>query len=225
MKEINWFNGAGKIDDLVVYDHRGQKCARRIGKSRVPPSPAQLAQRKRMASAVIFYQAMKEVGIVPYWEEAAKGQKASGYNLQVGANILVFGEDGAIGDVSKLQITPELLPLPDEFLVHEANGFWQLQWLNPLYLPGAADDDVLHLLLMRDGETFDPQRIDSGSACRRDGNAFFSIPEASRDYCHLFAFFCSRTGWKCTKSRYFNLNYLESHNYGKVRELFMCPQG
>lgn len=200
------FKGIGKIGDCVVYDHRGQKCVRRIGKSQCPPTPAQLAQRGRMASVAIFYRALKAAGIFPYWETAAIGKKAHGYNLLCSANLQAFNWKGAISDFAKLRLTPDLLPLPDGLsLVREADGAWRLEWAVVPGLPGAADDDYLKVFLMRDGETFNPECIVAGDACRADGRAVFRVPEALDDYRHLFIVFCSQAGDKCSESRYYNL--------------------
>ena len=221
-KKNDFLDFTGKIGDYVVYEWRGQKCLRRKPREPKPPtSPRQVAQQERMASIAIFYQALKEVGIYPYWQEASKGQVAHGYNLLVKANLPAFNYEGLICDFTKLQLTPGRLRLPDGMELHaEADGSWRLTWTNTRCTPRTFRDDRLRLLLMRDEDTFDPEELDSGNATRADGEARFRIPEGLQDYPHLYAFFCSHTGLDCTKSRYFNLNLfinlLKSNNYGKI---------
>ena len=110
----DFFDFSGAIDDYIIYTRRGQKCLRRKPREPKPPtSPRQVAQQERMASVAIFYQALKEVGIYPYWQEASKGQLAHGYNLLVKANLPAFNYEGLICDFTKLQLTPGRLRLPD----------------------------------------------------------------------------------------------------------------
>ena len=69
----DFFDFSGAIDDYIIYTRRGQKCLRRKPREPKPPtSPRQVAQQERMASVAIFYQALKEVGIYPYWQEDNK---------------------------------------------------------------------------------------------------------------------------------------------------------
>ena len=206
-KPISFMNFSGKIGDYVVYEYRGKTCIRHKPREpKLPRSPGQVAQQERMASIAILYQALKEVGIYPYWQQAAQGRIAHGYNLLLKANLPAFNYEGLICDFAKLQPTPNLLPLPDGLeLAAEAGGTWRLSWRNTPCIPRAKDDDRLWLLLMRDGDTFDPETVDTGNAQRSDGEARFRIPEQYQDYQHLYVLFCSKTGWECSKSRYFHL--------------------
>ena len=208
----NFWDFTGKIGDYVVYKRRGQICLRRKPREPKPPtSPGQVAQQERVSSIAIFYQALKEVGIYPYWQRAAEGMVAHGYNLLLKANLPAFNYEGLICDFTKLQPTPDLLPLPDNLaLAQDADDGWLLTWENTPCLPDAAADDSLRLLLMRDGDTFDPEEPDTGGAVRADGEARFRIPEGAEDYPHLYVFFCSRAGGKSSKSRYFNINLLKN---------------
>ena len=149
-------NFSGKIGDYVVYEYRGKTCIRHKPREpKLPSSPGQVAQQERMASIAILYQALKEVGIYPYWQQAAQGRIAHGYNLLLKANLPAFNYEGLICDFAKLQPTPNLLPLPDGLeLAAEAGGTWRLSWRNTPCIPRAKDDDRLWLLLMRDGDTY-----------------------------------------------------------------------
>ena len=130
---------------------------------------------------------------------------------QWGFDGYVTSDCWAISDFAKLRLTPDLLPLPDGLsLVREADGAWRLEWAVVPGLPGAAADDYLKVFLMRDGETFNPECIVAGDACRADGRAVFRVPEALDDYRHLFIVFCSQAGAKSSESRYFDLYF---YNY------------
>ena len=159
-----------------------------------------------MSSIGILYKALKDAGLSPYWSTASEGQLAHGYNLVTRENLPAFCADGRICDFAKLQLTPSLLPLPDDLqLEQETDGSFRLQWTNNPCLPGAAEDDVLRLFLMRDAESFTPVAVETGNVCRGDGEARFTIPERLKDYAHLYVVFCSRTGWKSSSSRYLKL--------------------
>ena len=207
----------GKVGDYVVYEWRGQLCLRRKPREPKPPSsPGQIAQQERMASIAIFYRALQEVGIYPYWQHAAMGMVMHGYNLLVKTNLPAFNYEGLICDFNKLQLTPDLLPLPDGLTLDvEADGTYRLVWTNTACLPGAKPDDRLRLLLMRDCDTFDPAELDIGDAARADGEVRFCIPEGLQDYAHLYVIFCSRAGWVCSKSRYFYID-------GELIRLGLC---
>ena len=200
---LNW---SGKVGNYVICTYRGQKYVRRRPRKKCPPTPMQRAQRERMSSIGILYKALKDAGLSPYWSTASEGQLAHGYNLVTRENLPAFCADGRICDFAKLQLTPSLLPLPDDLqLEQEADGAFRLQWTNNSCLPGAAEDDVLRLFLMRDAESFTPVAVETGNVCRGDGEARFTIPERLKDYAHLYVVFCSRTGWKSSSSRYFKI--------------------
>lgn len=160
-----------------------------------------------MAAVAIFYQALKEVGIYPFWQRVARGKNVNSYCLLTRENLPAFRGDGAIGDFAKLRPTPDLLPLPDGLrLQGEADGTWRLDWEPDTGLPAAKADDAARLLAMLDAETFVFLEVDAGGATRGDGSLRFSLPGNCRDWLHLFVFFCSRTGEACSTSRYFNLH-------------------
>ena len=208
VEERNEFlNLVGKLDDYVVYKRRGQTCLRRRpAPPRGIPSAGFAAQQERIAAIAIFYRALKEAGLYPYWQRAAKGLVAHGYNLITKANLPAFGGQGKIGDFTKLRLTPNLLPLPDGLtLAAEADGTRTLEWLPDTGLPGAAADDEARLLVMPDDETFVLANVDAGGATRGDGTLRLALPDERRDYPHLFVHFRSRTGGVCSVSRYFNL--------------------
>ena len=219
MKEY-CFDFTGKLDDYVVCSWKGRKYLRRRPRSTAGfPTPGMAAQQERMASVAVFYQALKEVGIYPFWQRAVRRKRTNGYALLTRENLPAFRGDGAIGDFAKLRPTPDLLPLPDGLtLGGGADGTWTLAWEADSGLPGAAADDALRLLAMRDAETFVFRPVDTGGALRGDGAARFSLPEDARDCVHLFVYFCSRTDEVCTSSRYFNLNSLtfNQFNYGYI---------
>lgn len=206
----------GKIGDYVVYMHRNRRCIRRrpTGINQTP-SPGQVAQQERMAAIAIFYQALKEAGIYPYWQKASEGMIQTGYNLLVKNNLPAFSGEGRICDFSKILITMGKLPLPDELKLERGeDGEWLLSWTNTPHSYGGAEDDRLMIVVMKDYETFDVERLDVGECCRKDCRAVFRLPDQLNDYTHMYVFFCSRTDGKSSKSRYFNINLnFECHGY------------
>lgn len=113
-------NYLGAIDDLIFYMYRGRRCIRKKPtKVKPPSSPGQVAQQERIASIAIFYQALKEVGIYPYWQKAAEGKVTNGYNLLVQQNLPAFNSNGMICDFSKIRLADGILTLPDELRVNE----------------------------------------------------------------------------------------------------------
>lgn len=199
---------SGSMDNLIVYEHRDRQCIRRKPSEVKPPSaPGQLAQQERIASIAIFYQALKEVGIYPYWRLAAEGMVQNGYNLLVQRNLPAFGGDGRICDFSKLRLTMGTVALPDGLQVREmAGGEWTVNWENTPFQVNAFPDDRLRLYVMRDRETFAVKPLACGDVCRRDGSAFFRLPPQLESYAHLYILFCSSNGRKCSDSKYFNIN-------------------
>ena len=212
VEERNEFlNLVGKLDDYVVYKRRGQTCLRRRpAPPRGIPSAGFAAQQERIAAIAIFYRALKEAGLYPYWQRAAKGLVAHGYNLITKANLPAFGGQGKIGDFTKLRLTPNLMPLPDGLTLSAGDGdAWLLEWEAGEWLPGTEADDAARLLAMRNAETFVLLPVDAGGALRGDGSARFRLPDGASDFTHLFVYFCSRTDGICTSSRYYNLKSLQ----------------
>ncbi|WP_251620129.1 DUF6266 family protein [Odoribacter lunatus] len=198
----------GSTEDWIIYMHRQQRCMRRKpGKVKPPSAPGQVAQQERMASIAIFYQALKEVGIYPYWQKAAEGRVANGYNLLVQQNLPAFNSNGMICDFSKIRLTDGSLALPDELQLREAEEAdgWVLAWTNTPYQVNARADDRLKLFVMKeDGGTFDVEPLEAVEGVRQDGQVMFRLPEYLQGYPHLYVLFCSHTG-VCSKSKYFNL--------------------
>ncbi|WP_251621631.1 DUF6266 family protein [Odoribacter lunatus] len=210
MKNTSVFgNFTGVIDDVIVYVYRNRRCIRRKpGKVKPPSAPGQVAQQERMASIAIFYQALKEVGIYPYWQKAAEGRVANGYNLLVQQNLPAFNSNGMICDFSKIRLTDGSLALPDELRLREAEEAdgWVLAWTNTPYQVNAWADDRLKLFVMKeDGGTFDVEPLEAVEGVRQDGQVMFRLPEYLQGYPHLYVLFCSHTTGACSKSKYFNL--------------------
>lgn len=202
-------NFTGVIDDVIVYVYRNRRCIRKKPEKMKPPSaPGQVAQQERMASIAIFYQALKEVGIYPYWQKAAEGRVANGYNLLVQQNLPAFNSNGMICDFSKICLTAGALALPDELRVSETEepDVWMLEWTNTPYQTNTRADDRLRLFVMKeDGGTFDVEPLETVEGVRRDGQVTFRLPEYLQGYPHLYVLFCSHTTGMCSKSKYFYL--------------------
>lgn len=209
--DSDFWDFTGAMDEFIVYDWRGLKCLRRrpTGWPDTPP-PGARAQQERLAAVAVFFQAMKAAGLYPYWQRAAEGMTAHGYNLVVRENLAAFGADGAIRDFTKLRLTPNLMPLPDGLTLSDGDGdAWLLEWEAGEWLPGTEADDDARLLAMRDAETFVLLPVEAGGALRGDGSARFRLPDGASDFTHLFVYFCSRTDGICTSSRYYNLKSLQ----------------
>lgn len=213
---------SGSTDGWIFYKHREQWCARKKPEKVKPPSaPGQVAQQERIASAAIFYQALKEVGIYPYWQKAAEGMVASGYCLLVKQNLPAFNSNGMICDFSKIRLTAGALALPDELQLREAEETdgWVLAWTNTPHQVNAREDDRLKLFVMKeDSGTFDVEPLEAVEGVRRDEQVTFRLPECLQGYPHLYVMFCSHTTGECSMSKYFNLlkkggknGYISSH--------------
>ncbi len=211
-------NFTGVIDDLIVYKYRNRRCIRKKpAKVKPPSSPGQVAQQERMASVAIFYQALKEVGIYPYWQKAAEGKVTNGYNLLVQQNLPAFNSNGMICDFSKIRLADGILTLPDELRVNETEeaGVWLLEWTNTPHQVNARVDDCLKLFVMKDCETFDVEPLEAAEGRRRDGQVRFRLPAHLQEYPHLYVLFCSHTTGDCSKSKYFNL-IKKGEKYGNI---------
>lgn len=206
----------GKLGDYIIYSHRNRRCIRRKPtRIKSPSSPGQVAQQERMAAIAIFYQALKEVGIYPYWQKAAEGLTQTGYNLLIKQNLPAFSGEGKICDFSKILITMGKLPLPDEFKLEPGDdGECVLSWSNTPHTYGGDEDDRLMMVVMKDYETFDVEQLDAGDCCRKDCRVVFRLPDQLKGYTHMYVFFCSRAEGKSSMSRYFNINLnFECHGY------------
>lgn len=174
---------------------------RRPRPSERPPAPGVVAQQERMASVAILYRCLKAVGLYAYWQRAAKGSAMSGYNLLMRENLPAFDADGTIRDFTKLRLSPDLLPLPDNLtLAPTDDGAWRLAWEVSSMLPGAREDDRLLLFAMCDKSSFDLHPVDADGARRGDGGAVFRLPDSLPGCGHVFVTFCSRAMVKCTSS-------------------------
>lgn len=196
----------GRIGNLVFYRYRNKVCVRQVPRHvKAPSTPEQIAQQEKIAALAIFYQAMKEAGIYPYWQEAAKGMVQTGYNLLVKANLPAFDGDGRICNFTRLLLTTGRLRLPDDLRVSVPEaGTIAVEWSH-YPLPRTNPDDRLHALLLKDGESFDLLPADTGGCRRDDCRALIRLPEEGKEFPHLYLFFRSETNRKCTNSIYFNL--------------------
>lgn len=201
--------GVGRLGDFIVYKYRNRMCVRsRPAEVKFPGTPGQLAQQARMASVAVFYHALKEAGLYPYWKSRAEELSRFGYNLLVQADLPAFGGDGGICDFSKLWIVRGSLALPNGLaLSKEPDGGWRLTW-NPTSCHTAVQpDDLLRLYVMKDSESFDVVPLETEGCCRGDGQCVFRLPGKFCGFPHLYVFFCSHTGEKCSDSRYFLLTH------------------
>lgn len=198
----------GKLEGIVVYMHRNQRCIRsKPSVRRRLSSPGVLAQQERIAALSIFYRALEDVGMYGCWQKAAEGLPQSGYNLLVKANLPAFSGQGTIGDFSKIQLTEGRVCLPDNLRLQPMEGDrWLLTWNNTPYSPWSKEDDRLWIGLMKDEETFDIEPLKIGDCNREQEQAIFRIPPLLKDYVHLYVVFCSCTDGTCSKSRYFNMS-------------------
>lgn len=195
---------SGKIGELVFFRRRGRTCVRSAGEVKFPHSAAQLAQQARVRTVAIFWRSLQRTRVTRYWQQAAKVQQLSGYNLCMKVNVAAFTGEGRIGDFSKLSLSVGTLQLPDcmQLTVGE-EGTLRLEWQNVTKYPGCRETDRLCLLLLKRDDNFDFYQLDVGEVLRRDNHVVFRLPAAYLGYTHLYCYFCSASGEKVSKSRYF----------------------
>lgn len=195
---------SGKIGELVFFWRGGKLCVRSAGEAKGPTGAGQLAQQARVRAIAILWRSLQSTGLSPYWQEAAKIKHLSGYNLFMKENITAFTGEGRIGDFSKLSLSVGTLQLPDcmELTVGE-EGTLRLDWQDVTRYPGCQETDRLCLLLLKRGDNFDFYRLEIGEVLRRDNHVVFRLPAAYLGYTHLYCYFCSASGEKVSKSRYF----------------------
>lgn len=198
---------SGKIGELVFFRRRGRTCVRSAGEVKFPHSAAQLAQQARVRTVAIFWRSLQRTGVTRYWQQAAKVQQLSGYNLCMKVNVAAFTGEGRIGDFSKLSLTVGTLQLPDCMQLSAGEGeTWWLEWQNVTKYPGYQETDRLCLLLLKRNDNFDFYRLETNGVLRRDCRTMIRLPPEYRDYTHLYCYFCSATGEEVSESRYFLIN-------------------
>lgn len=204
IKHFAWNGLSGKIGELVFFRRRGRTCVRSAGEVKLPHSARQLAQQARVRAVAILWWSLKRRGLTCYWQQAAKVQQLSGYNLFVKVNVAAFTGAGEIGDFSKLSLTVGTLQLPDCMQLSAGEGeTWWLEWQNVTRYPGCQDTDRLCLLLLKRNDNFDFYRFETDGVLRRDCRVMIRLPPEYRDYTHLYCYFCSATGEGISGSSYF----------------------
>lgn len=198
----------GRLGEFVIYQCREQTHIRHKGNyENVVFSSGQKAQQERIASTAILYRAAKAVDLQRYWNRAAKRMKLSGYNLFTRCNLSAFTGEGAVSDFEKLQLTPDLLQLPDGIELYESReGEWTIEW-NRRNHPHTANNDRLVVALMKREDVFTIVIPDIPLYRRADECAVIRFPPEFKDYVHLYCYFCSATDEKSSESRYFFLTH------------------
>lgn len=199
----------GKLGrQFTFYRRLGRTVVRSLPESYFPSAPGQVAQQCRIRSLNIFYKSVKSAGWSGCWKETKKPVGWSGFNFFASKNLPAFSAEGLIGDASKVCITANsgiLLPCDLE-LCQEEEG-WSLRWNDTMCYPEGEEEDRVMVVLMRGGRYFDLKVVDeAGVAYRKDGVARIEIPEAWREYVHLYCFMCSGSGM-VSECKYFLLHY------------------
>lgn len=202
-----WGNISGKLGDLVICRGKIRWYVRRKAKvSHKPPTRRQCVQRKRLGSTVLFYKAAKEAGLHEAWKAAAVGQKMTGFNLFVKANIRNFSETGEIVDFANIRLSSGRLELPDLIKVcDKTTDTLSLNWEVPDYLPPERDDDRPIVALMKNKAVYSVTLPEMGSVCRKDGRVTIRLPPDAEEYHHLYVFFQTETGKAFSETRYFEI--------------------
>lgn len=199
----------GKLGrQFTFYRRLGRTVARCLPESYSLSAPGQLAQQRRIRSLNIFYKSVKSAGWIGCWKEAKKPVGWSGFNFFVSKNLPAFSAEGLIGDASKICITVGTgILLPCDLMLCKEEGIWVLRWNGTMCYPEGEEEDRMMVVLMRGGSFFDLKVVDeAGVACRKDRVARIGIPEAWKEYVHLYCFMRSETG-KVSDSRHFLLDY------------------
>lgn len=198
----------GKLGDIIFYQLKGKTCLRtRVDREKIKFNSGQLAQQERMASASIFYRAVKAVGMHYCWQTAARNMQWTGYNLFLHCNLPVFTGEGNIGDFDKLQLSTGKLPLPDKMNIgREGESEWKIGWDNTAHSPGASENDRFLAVVMKREDVFTIKLPVVGDYRRKHCRAIIRLPPELREFIHLFCYFCSDTGDAFSVSRHFLLN-------------------
>lgn len=163
-------------------------------KSNFPDTPAQQAVRKRLQSALRFYQRLKETPLLEAWRVAAEGTTANRYTLFIKSNIDVFNEQ-TLADPAALQLVQGTLPrlncLEAERL---EDGGVLLTWDNSLCEEHTALDDRLCVAALFEGRLYTPRLLETDGARRRDRRARVSLAGTEGGEAHLYAFFMAPDG-------------------------------
>lgn len=185
----------GKCGNLIFY--RGKKGSLVRGsslKSNFPDTPAQQAVRKRLQSALRFYQRLKETPLLEAWRVAVEGTTANRYTLFIKSNIDVFNEQ-TLADPAALQLVQGTLPrlncLEAERL---EDGGVLLTWDNSLCEEHTALDDRLCVAALFEGRLYTPRLLETDGARRRDRRARVSLAGTEGGEAHLYAFFMAPDG-------------------------------
>jgi len=170
LKDLN-----GTVGNLIFYSI-GQKQYVRARPISIKDakSPAQLAQRQRMAVTQEFLQKFK--AILRYTFPGEKGKRdgffaAKSYNLKHG----LVGEYPAIAiDIEKALISRGPLPVPEQASYVEEGGFLQIDWQMPADTPETNWNDQLLVV----AHHFKTQQLDYlFSGARRKALSFRWKPE------------------------------------------------
>jgi hypothetical protein len=141
-------NYKGKIGNLVFYEVRGRQVVRTLGKSTVPPTPAQLQNRNEMETVVGFLKPLREFINVGF-NLKAKGSSRTPYNMAVSYN-KIHAVAGAYPNVKmnyeKVQVTEGRMVAAINPTVELTADGLSFTWLCPDTLEWPRPNDQVMLL-------------------------------------------------------------------------------
>lgn len=197
----------GKIGNFVFYHAKGQLRMRSyVRPDSVRWTPEQKLQQNRLRTVVFFYRANQHTLLPKIWRMAARDMVMSGYNLFIRENMPVFNAGHVIGDYSMLHISMGTLAPPYALqIAGYGKGEIRLTWSNPLPKTSGSMSDRLHAFWLDGTGDFSLHALAVPEACRRDGQAVLSLPEAGRQDLHLYVYFSNEEETLFSSDRYFYL--------------------
>ncbi|MBB5436909.1 hypothetical protein HDC92_000573 [Pedobacter sp. AK017] len=141
-------NYRGKIGNLIFYEVKGRQVVRTVGKSTVPPTPAQLQNRNEMEAVVSFLRPLKELISIGF-NIKAKGTSCTPYNMAVSYN-KIHAVKGAYPNVTvayeKVLVTEGKIREADDPMVELKPEGLRFSWFCPAHLEWPRPNDQVILL-------------------------------------------------------------------------------
>lgn len=141
-------NYKGKLGNLIFYEVKGRQVVRSVGKSKVPPTAAQLQNRNEMEAVVSFLRPLKELISIGFHLKA-KGTSCTPYNMAVSYNKLhaVKGAyPNASIDYERVLVTEGKMEAAIEPVVEPAREGLSFSWVCPADLAWQRPNDQVILL-------------------------------------------------------------------------------
>lgn len=197
----------GKIDNLVLYEVKGQQRMRKHKDKPLPPgSCTQNLQRCRMRAAVALYRANRDTEIPYIWKLAVKEMVMSGYNLFIKTNIAAFDQNHRIIDYNMLHFSCGRLELPIHLeITGYGDGCVIVGWKNTFPMCSARVNDCLHAVWLKNNGGFSLQTVPTSCISRAEEKAILLVEGAGTEDLHLYLYFSNQDKSSFSPNKYFFL--------------------